>query len=153
MSGPESRSTDRSWLIWWILCVLWACGVLILSSIRGDFFPRLDIPLRLFGVGMDKVVHFGLFLVGGFLLTGALRQSFNWTWRRLFLVTFISLALFGASDEIHQLFTPHRSGADVGDWIADTLGGVAGLLLLYLAYGIRLFRKRCATHLLASTGN
>ena len=33
-------------------------------------------------------------------------------------------------DEFHQLFTPGRSGGDVGDWIADTFGAFCGVLLM-----------------------
>jgi len=39
------------------------------------------------------------------------------------------IALYGAIDETHQLFTPNRSGADVYDWTADALGGFVGALL------------------------
>jgi VanZ family protein len=37
----------------------------------------------------------------------------------------ILTSAYGASDEWHQLYTPLRS-ADVRDWLADTIGGVAG---------------------------
>ena len=41
-------------------------------------------------------------------------------------------SLYGVSDEAHQAFVPGRS-ADVGDWLADTVGAlVAVTLLLYL---------------------
>ena len=32
---------------------------------------------------------------------------------------------YGASDELHQAFVPHRD-SDVRDWVADTLGSVVG---------------------------
>jgi VanZ family protein len=36
-------------------------------------------------------------------------------------------SLYGGSDEWHQLFTPGRS-SDVRDWMADTSGGLLGIL-------------------------
>ena len=38
-------------------------------------------------------------------------------------------AAYGASDEYHQTFVPGRSGNDPGDWLADTIGTTAGVLL------------------------
>jgi VanZ family protein len=40
-------------------------------------------------------------------------------------------SLYGATDEFHQWFVPHRS-ADVADWVADTLGALLGALLAWL---------------------
>ena len=40
------------------------------------------------------------------------------------------ISVFGMLDEYHQLFTPGRSGGDVGDWTADTFGAFCGALLM-----------------------
>ncbi len=74
----------------------------------------------------DKFLHFSAFALGGALLAAALHASFRWPWRRLALCAAAVLALFGASDEWHQLYTPNRSGADVYDWLADALGALTG---------------------------
>ncbi len=70
----------------------------------------------------DKVAHFFVF---GLMAT--LVARIPWVQRRRPLgiytaVLFVSL--FGATDELHQHFTPTRS-MDVWDWVTDTLG--AGL--------------------------
>ena len=54
-----------------------------------------------------------------------------WRWADAgFAVAFV--AVYAASDEIHQLFVPHREGK-ISDVIIDTTGAAIGLLLLWLA--------------------
>jgi VanZ family protein len=67
----------------------------------------------------DKVAHF---LVFGLLAT--LVARIPWVQRRRPLGIYTAIALvsvFGATDELHQHFTPSRS-MDVWDWVTDTLG-------------------------------
>ena len=47
--------------------------------------------------------------------------------RTTILAAIVMTSLYGASDEYHQAFVPGRI-SDVRDWIADTIGGVAGAL-------------------------
>ena len=42
------------------------------------------------------------------------------------LLAFVLTSAYGASDEWHQLFVPFRS-SDVFDWVADSIGGGAGI--------------------------
>jgi VanZ family protein len=49
-------------------------------------------------------------------------------WDLIIPATAISIGLFGWLDEWHQCFTPGRHGADLADWVADFLGGIAGAL-------------------------
>ena len=44
-------------------------------------------------------------------------------------VTLLLVALYGASDELHQFFVPGRS-VDFFDWLADFLGGVLCVLVV-----------------------
>jgi len=74
------------------------------------------------------VAHFAYFLGGGFLLAWSLRTYFAWRHGVVVLVALVAMATVGAGDELHQLFTPGRSGADLGDWMADLLGSLAGVL-------------------------
>lgn len=114
-------------------------GITILSSLSGD-----QLPAAVSGFpGEDKVLHFVAFTVGGVLLALALRHSTRWSWTKIFLLTVCGISLFGMIDELHQLFTPKRSGADVGDWTADTLGGVAGAAAVVFTY-VRLRENRAA---------
>ncbi|MBI3885810.1 MAG: VanZ family protein [Opitutae bacterium] len=67
----------------------------------------------------DKVVHFGVF---GLLAT--LLARLRWVQHRAPLGAYAAVllvAIFGATDELHQSFTPGRC-CDLSDWLADTLG-------------------------------
>jgi VanZ family protein len=107
----------------WFAALLCWCGVLwFFSSLEGSstapqFFPHFD-----------KLLHFGYFLGGGFLLTGwsFLRKPGQASWKRLIATTVLVVAAIGFIDEWHQCFTPGRSGGDFGDWLADLLGGTTG---------------------------
>jgi VanZ family protein len=85
----------------------------------------------------DKAEHFIAFAAGAANLALVLRWSTLWPAARVALAAIIAISTFAAIDEIHQLFTPGRSGADVFDWMADTLGAAAGVwtvLLIYARY-------------------
>ncbi len=113
----------------WIGIVVWAGAITILSSMRPDQLEDLT-TLKFW----DKAEHFLAFAAGAANLALALRWSRPWPAARIALVSILAIACFAAVDEIHQLFTPGRSGGDVFDWIADTLGAAAGAWLTLLLY-------------------
>lgn len=115
----------------WVGVLLWCITLWILSSIPGGKLPEVHVP------NADKIVHFGYFMVGAALLANAFHQSTTLSGRKLFLVVVATVMLVGAADEIHQLFTPNRSGSDFGDWLADTTGGITGALIVGWFYGRR----------------
>jgi VanZ family protein len=101
----------------WIGVCIWVTTITILSSMTP---PQLEAiaPFQLW----DKAEHFIAFAAGAVNLALALRWGTEWPWKKIVRFTIIAISVFGAVDEIHQLFTPHRSGADPFDWMADTLG-------------------------------
>lgn len=107
----------------------WAGAIFWLSSRTGSEIEELNV----FEIG-DKAAHFAAFLTGAALLSVALRWSTRWTWTRILWTAALLVAAFGATDEFHQLYTPNRSGADVFDWLADALGGIAGSFLTPMIY-------------------
>jgi VanZ family protein len=113
----------------WLAVASWAAGIFWLSARTGPEIAEMNI----FDV-WDKAAHFSAFLAGAVALAVALRWSTAWTWTRIAIFTGIAISLYGASDEYHQLFTPRRSGADIGDWLADTLGAAAGALVTTLIH-------------------
>ena len=114
-------------LAWWGVGI-WALTIIVLSSMTP---VQLDeIPFKMW----DKAEHFIAFCAGAVNLALALCWSTAWPWKRVIIFTAVAISLFGALDEIHQLFTPHRSGADPYDWTADTLGALTGALLTALVY-------------------
>jgi len=74
-------------------------------------------------MGIDKLVHAGLFAVQAALTAGALgRHSRRW-WLLLAVVI-----LFGAFTEFEQHFIPSRS-MGLGDLLADAAGAIVGLVV------------------------
>lgn len=118
-------SVFRRRSLWFGALLIWAVSLWILSN---GPIPTAGGPEI---IGADKVLHFGYFFGGGGLLAAALylRLGPKPNWRRLILVVVVALSAFGLLDEWHQSWIPERSGNDFGDWLADTLGALAGSLV------------------------
>lgn len=117
------------WL--WGLFAAWVLFLIILSSLPGSSFG----PSPFFEA--DKAVHFLLFAVGAAFLMAAICQSTNRVsrWRAFFCWLF--MIAVGIGDEIHQLYTPGRSGGDGADLAADAAGAAFGICLILFLYGKR----------------
>ena len=108
-------------LVAWLGVFGWAGSIYYCSNMTGSEVEHaLPFPI------WDKALHFSIFAVGSFLITAAWRISTGWRWRLILPISIVAISAYGASDEYHQLSSPGRSGGDVGDWEADTLGAVAG---------------------------
>src|SRR5262249_36774903 len=102
----------------WLPLLLWAALVFAVSSLHGSSFPKSVL------FDYDKLLHGAEYAAGGLLAALAPGAP---TWQLAFLAAAL-VALYGASDELHQLFVPGRS-CDVRDWIADAAGGTLGAVL------------------------
>ncbi|MBF0184504.1 MAG: VanZ family protein [Magnetococcales bacterium] len=110
---------------------LWAriCWPLLLLAYSGLIYTLSSAPVLLPGPGFplkDKLLHafsYGLLALLAWLSGRSWQLSAACWW------AFAYASLFGASDEWHQYFVPGRS-AEVGDWLADSLGAALLLLLL-----------------------
>lgn len=98
----------------WMLLMFW------LSS-RSDLPDPARLPEW---IPVDKVAHLILFavLAALFYLSG-LRA--RWA--------VVAAALYGLSDEFHQMYVPGRS-PDLRDWLADVVGAILGVWLV--GYGL-----------------
>ena len=82
---------------------------------------------------IDKLYHFIEYGILGVLLAIAFVNvpprwlPIGWIWVAAALISI----LYGASDEIHQIFVPGRC-ATVADWVADVFGAIVGVLGVYL---------------------
>ncbi len=94
---------------------MWAACLVAVSIIPGSAVPGPRIP------GLDKVAHFGFYLILAFLALRATRQTSLAFWA----VITISCGVFGAALELVQGFLPGRSPS-VADGIANVLGAAAG---------------------------
>jgi VanZ family protein len=105
----------------WLPVVLWAGVIFALSAIPGTRLPSLDFPQS------DKAVHALLYGVLGALIRRALGRTRSAGTARANLAAAVLIATaYGITDEIHQLWTPHRS-ADWRDVVADAGGAALGV--------------------------
>jgi len=103
---------------WWP-ALLWAAAIFFVSS--RSKLPELPPGL----LSWDKLHHCAAYAVGGAALAYArrARPAGPWPWAAALLGS-----LYGVSDEVHQLFVPGRN-SDWHDWLADTVGVLAGIFL------------------------
>ena len=110
--------------------VVWFALLFASSSLSGK--PQGWQPFA----NADKLAHACYFAAG----TAAFCQAWQLGARqraslgRLILWALMFAGAVGAFDEWHQTFTPHRSGNDLGDWLADLFGGVAGAIASWLMF-------------------
>ena len=114
------RSVAYGWLF-----LGWAVTLWFLSAANPSLDKAPEIP------HIDKVLHFSYFLAGGALLAAYAGLKWPMVSRgRLFWVVTMLCCVIGRLDEYHQGFVQGRSGNDSGDWLADTVGGMAGVFLV-----------------------
>jgi len=109
----------------WVPVVIYMGAIFYVSSI-----PEPPIP-----VGTDKPLHWLAYLGLAVVVVRALAGGLP---RRIGVGLALSAMLitigYGATDEVHQLFVPGRSG-DVYDLMADAGGALAGTIACW-AWGI-----------------
>jgi VanZ family protein len=107
-------------LFWRLAVLVWGSVLYWLSAQPSTALPG-GFP------GIDKVEHATYFTLGGMCFLLGLRLASLAQGRTTAIVlTVLFCSLVGVLDEWHQLHVPGRSGGDVWDWLADTLGGFLG---------------------------
>lgn len=115
MPPTEWRKNSRI-IIRWVLAILCAAGIFLVSSIPGDDLPQLRIG--------DKLVH--LLVFGGLavLICRALRlQKPTWSQRAVVVLSVLVTVAYGCLDEGHQSFVSERR-AELSDVVADGVGAL-----------------------------
>jgi VanZ family protein len=112
-------------LLPWLPAIAYMALIWGLSS-QSQAIPLPDLPCQ------DKGAHFIEYAVLGALFAYATVR----TWPRLNALAAHSTAVllatgWGYIDELHQAFVPGRN-SDARDWIADTLGAMAGVTIAAL---------------------
>lgn len=102
----------------------------------GTFTPDPDIPRTIFGIPIDKCVHFAMFLP--FPILGTLAFDFRSWWRTLCLSTLLANLMAFVFETFQTRINPART-TDPTDLNANLLGITLGLLIAVL---IGLFRKK-----------
>jgi VanZ family protein len=83
--------------------------------------PGSDVPGH-----FSVYAHFAEYAILGLLLFLALRATLDT--RTAALVALAVASFYGATDEVHQVFTPGRV-PDPLDWVTDTAGAAFGILV------------------------
>jgi VanZ family protein len=126
--------------LWFALVVIWFVALFLLSN-----QSRLQPPGPEFQ-NRDKVYHAGYFALGSLCLFVGLRlKNPGRTVLKTTMMVLLFAVFVGAFDEFHQSFVPNRSGNDLGDWLADSAGGILGSLLgmvLLRVPGLRMKEKQ-----------
>jgi len=141
----------------WLLVIIW---MVLIFSASGDshsyqhssrliapllnfFFPNLAPESRDFVVlCVRKCAHLTEYAILALLVWRALRKPVRqdrrpWSWP-LAKICILTVAVYAATDEFHQLFVPTRE-ASVRDVAIDTTGAALGILIFW---GIGRLRRR-----------
>jgi len=108
------------------LAIGWTLVILALCSIPGRSLPSVSL------LEFDKVAHFGIFAILGFVWMWALNQPLR---RRVVTVLIGGIAYAGLT-EVYQGMLPFERTPDVYDAIANTAG------LLVAVFGYVVWEKR-----------
>ena len=98
----------------WIPVLLWAGVIFAFSSI-----PSLGTGLGAWDLVLRKLAHLAEYALLGALAYRALRRE---------AAAIAVASTYAVTDEIHQAFVSGRHGSPL-DWVVDTAGVVAGVLL------------------------
>jgi VanZ family protein len=115
--------TGKVWLLSWLPAILWAGLIFFMSAVPGDGLPEMPVPQT------DKLIHAAVFLVLGAFCFRALARTTRLSPWPMMTTAALLATLYGAGDEVHQMFTPGRN-SDVADALADAVGAAAGGLLM-----------------------
>jgi VanZ family protein len=113
---PRSLARALAWaaVIAWMGVIFW-----------GSSQPGSAVPGRFSVIG-----HLVEYAVLGILVAIALAPGRP---RTIALWAIAAASVYGITDELHQLLVPGRT-ADPLDWATDTVGAVAGVLLVLLVW-------------------
>lgn len=116
---------------YWVPPLLYMALIFAISSMQQPPLPTPEFKW----LSIDKLYHFIEYGILSVLLTIAFVNvppkwlPESWIW----VVAALISILYGASDELHQMFVPGRF-ATYSDWISDVIGSIAGVLGVYLYY-------------------
>ncbi len=109
-----------------LLVLAWMAVIFTGSSIPGK-----DLPT---GLPPDYLMHFLEYaILGAVAFSWTSKDLFKNNYRAALLFSTLFCSAYAVLDEIHQYFVPGRC-MDPRDWLADTLGGLAGALALMLLF-------------------
>lgn len=143
--GSKTDGSRRKWTPW-LAVVLWMTVIFLFSAQEAADSSRLsggilqgilsmfswlpfigDMDLELAHLLIRKGAHFSIYAVLGVLTARALVKN-GVSGARAWLLALLICVFYAASDEVHQLFIPGRSG-QATDVALDGSGSLIGILL------------------------
>src|SRR4030042_741291 len=109
---------------YWVPTFLWIGIIFFLSSL-----PESATPGRF--LISDKVLDAVAYFLLGFLILFALQRTTALKFSTCFWIVLATGAIYGLSDEIHQLYVPTRH-FDLKDLLADVIGILVLFLILWV---------------------
>ena len=119
------------YLKYWVPPILYMVLIFAVSSMKQ---PPLPTP-KFEWLSIDKIYHFIEFGILSVLLTIAfVNVPPKWLSEgRIWVTAALISILYGASDEVHQMFVPGRF-ATYSDFVSDAIGAIVGVLGVYFYY-------------------
>ena len=111
----------NKFVVYWLPVIIWALVMLFVSVSSGEAVAAVSrgIPFA------STIVHFGEFLVLGFLVTRALAQGSN-SGRKIFLSAAFLCFVYSLLTEILQIYVPGRFFA-YEDIFMNNMGALVGV--------------------------
>jgi len=112
--------------IYRVFALSWMCFIFYISHQSSS-----DIPSITIFSGQDKVFHFFIYAVLGFLIAGSFSSFAKGISFKEAQWVILIIFCYAVSDEFHQSFIPGRAPS-IGDIVADCLGGIVVVWLVRL---------------------
>jgi VanZ family protein len=107
----------------WVLALVWIIFIFLLSS-QSDLHAPPVFPAQ------DELAHLIVFGILGILFGRSFKPNEKPLSFKNILIITILVTVYGGVDEVHQIFVPNRH-AEIGDLIADAVGGFLGGIVFY----------------------
>lgn len=126
MITRQLLSKTYKWRLFLVVTAIWAIFILVVTTLPAKALPGIHFP------HIDKIVHFILFMILGFFLSGVIKVKWkfsvlkNWA-----IVTVLAALIFGIIVEGLQEFVPGRR-TDFWDLLFNFIGAVTGVYLFRL---------------------
>lgn len=118
--------------------ILWAIFIYIICTLD---FKSSNNHSTIIGIRLDKIAHFGLFLILSFTLCWGRAQQIKIS-KRFVILVFILSTVYGLMIEICQHYFTTTRQADIFDWIADSIGAICGIVLYLFVLKLKNLAKR-----------
>ena len=117
------------------MTIFWMMILFMLSTsfFSSEWTDKFNAPFNI-----RFMAHLVVYLILGFLASGAVGLNFGW--KRKFLITMIFCMAYALSDEFHQYFEPERA-ARLKDVITDSVSAWVGILIHRRVYLERIVKK------------